>query len=516
MADQRDKPFTPPVPRDHADASFSEMVPFRSKKINIFKSPLFIIAVLAAIVVPFLFGSMSEVLKSQVNGGSPLQVLQAMQTFTFVTVFFIVMLIQILVYLYVRPNRSMWVYMIPFVFAAVVIYYPLLFSPYSLIFRTLPLGPGWNPANSSGVDLFVAMFFAAGLCEELLKATPILIGAWLTMRAYKDPRHAQGSLYRYLHVRGPLDGALMGVFAGGGFVLTETGLEYVGIELARILQLGGNIALASTSALLLLLPRVLGAITGHMAYAGIFGYFIGLAVIRPRQKWMLIGIGLLTASLLHAIWNSFAGEIPFGYYIVAGASAVALAAVLLKARQLEMASGSAGADTSGSIVVDKRIPPVMPAAPAGIPVTAPPQVPVAPPPQAAAPPPTTPPPITAPPTTAPPATAPPTTTPPAAAAAEALALNIDGMMMPLRAGGRLDLGAEPALGGRGAGIVGAIIPHPTRANVLGLRNEGTAGWKARLRDGSEQVIEHDQSIRLAVGVEIFFADGLAGAVVKLG
>lgn len=30
------------------------------------------------------------------------------------------------------------------------------------------------------------------------------------------------------------------------------------------------------------------------------------------------------------------------------------------------------------------------------------------------------------------------------------------------------------------------------------------------------MIEHDQSIRLAVGVEIFFADGLTGSVVKLG
>jgi hypothetical protein len=103
-----------------------------------------------------------------------------------------------------------------------------------------------------------------------------------------------------------------------------------------------------------------------------------------------------------------------------------------------------------------------------------------------------------------------------AGVAEVLMLNIDGMMLPLRAGGRLDLAAEPALGGRGAGVVGAIIPHPTRANVLGLKNEGPAGWRAKLRDGSQQNIEHDQSIRLAAGVEITFIDGLTGAVVKVG
>ncbi len=97
-----------------------------------------------------------------------------------------------------------------------------------------------------------------------------------------------------------------------------------------------------------------------------------------------------------------------------------------------------------------------------------------------------------------------------------IGLDIDGMMMPLRAGGVIDLAAEPALGGRGAGVKGSVISHPTRANVLGLRNDGTAAWSALLRDGSTQMIGHDQSIRLAPGVSIQFADGLKGAVVKLG
>jgi hypothetical protein len=89
-------------------------------------------------------------------------------------------------------------------------------------------------------------------------------------------------------------------------------------------------------------------------------------------------------------------------------------------------------------------------------------------------------------------------------------------MLPLRPGGRVDLAAEPALGGRGAGIIGLVIPHPTRANVLGLRNDGPVPWTAQLRDGSRQMIERDQSIRLAPGVAITFGDGLGGAVVKLG
>lgn len=102
------------------------------------------------------------------------------------------------------------------------------------------------------------------------------------------------------------------------------------------------------------------------------------------------------------------------------------------------------------------------------------------------------------------------------AVAEMLALDIEGMQIPLRADGNFDLSAEPALGGRGAGVVGAIVPHPTRANVLGLRNSGTVPWTARLRDGSQQAIERDQNIRLAPGTTISFGNGLFGSVVKLG
>ena len=101
-------------------------------------------------------------------------------------------------------------------------------------------------------------------------------------------------------------------------------------------------------------------------------------------------------------------------------------------------------------------------------------------------------------------------------AEQPLALDIDGMMLPLRGGASLDLGAEPALGGRGKGVVGQIVPHPSRAHVLGLRNGGTIAWTARLRDGSQQVIEQNQNIRLAPGVQIDFGGGLTGRVVPLG
>ncbi len=50
----------------------------------------------------------------------------------------------------------------------------------------------------------------------------------------------------------------------------------------------------------LLIPRSLSEAFGHMAYAGCFGYFIGLAVLKQEQRWKILAIGLVSSSLLHA------------------------------------------------------------------------------------------------------------------------------------------------------------------------------------------------------------------------
>lgn len=501
------RPFVPPVPRDHDEATFSEMVPFRSTKIKLWRSPLFLLAIMAAILSVFMFGLFSSMLGAQTAQGR----VDAMTTANIAAVFFIVMMFQLIVYMYVRPNRAIWGYLIPFAVVSAMLYIQPILQLFIFIFRNILPG-NVEPLISGGqepsfVPLFIAMFFGAGLMEELMKAIPILFGAWLAWRGLSNPNNAKGTLYNLLHVRGPLDGALMGIFAGGGFIFIETSMQYVPNTVARIYQGSNDLGTAMAGALLLLLPRVIGGIVGHMAYSGIFGYFIGLAVIRPKQRWKLLLIGYLSATLIHTLWNSV-GVISFVLqYVIAGIAAVGLVGAVLKARQLDMSrAGGAGADTMGSIVVDRRpgAPQAapMPMAPAMAPA---PQQAVAPAsPAQAAPQPQA---VPSPGATAPPAPA---------AAAEVLMLNIDGMMLPLRAGGRLDLGAEPALGGRGAGVVGAIIPHPTRAHVLGLKNEGASGWQAKLRDGSTQTIEREQSIRLAAGVEITFADGLTGAVVTVG
>lgn len=462
-----------PTPRDHDAINISELMPFRSSRIKLWKSPLFILALLAALVTPLLFGLMNGAL-----GGQSVETRMASMFVTAViAVFFLLMVIQLAVYLYVKPGRPLWHYLLTSALVAAILVTPLS-TPFFFVFRTILPGQIDPAQQYSFVPKFIKMLFAAGLMEELLKATPILLGAWLSLRATKPPIGSQNLLFNLFRVRGPLDGALMGVFAGGGFIFVETAFDYIPRISNQVLQQTNDPMAAVAGGLLLLLPRVFGGLVGHMAYSGLFGYFIGLAVIRPNQIWKLLAIGYVSAATIHALWNSVDTISPVLNYVIAGVSAVVMVGALLKARQLDAGAASAGAiDTSGSIVVDRR-------AQSG------PRVP-------------------APTLTEPMPVAP-------AAAGQALLLDIDGFVVPLREAGRLDLGSEPALAGRGAGVLGEVVAHPTRPGVLGLRNTGGNAWTARLRDGGVQTIEPSQNVRLAPGVIIAFSAGVNGAVRSAG
>src|SRR5688572_29994462 len=170
-----------PTPRDHNVASMSEIMPFRSSSIKIWKSPLFLLALLAAIVTPFLFSLMGGVFDGQDDRVR----MASMITAGIVAVFFLLMIIQLAVYLYVKPGRALWIYMIPFIVVCAILATPIA-APYFIFFRQILPGNIDPQQQLPFVQKFIGMLFAAGLMEELLKATPILIGAWLTISAMKS------------------------------------------------------------------------------------------------------------------------------------------------------------------------------------------------------------------------------------------------------------------------------------------------------------------------------------------
>ncbi len=188
--------------------------------------------------------------------------------------------------------------------------------------------PGSLPQEGEEITfmaLFIRMFFGAGLMEELLKALPVL-GLYIIGRLVRSPWRERIGVWE------PLDGILVGTASAVGFTLIETLGQYVPGIINVTLQAGqGN---AEQLGLQLLIPRMLGSIFGHMAYSGYLGYFIGLSVLIPRQRWQILSIGYVCASVLHALWNTTGYVSPVLLAVVGVLSYAFLGAAILKARAI--------------------------------------------------------------------------------------------------------------------------------------------------------------------------------------
>ncbi|MEO1519667.1 MAG: PrsW family glutamic-type intramembrane protease [Cyanobacteria bacterium J06633_2] len=189
--------------------------------------------------------------------------------------------------------------------------------------------PGAIPGPDESVNivvLLVNMFFGAGLMEELLKGIPILLGAWVAINLRSPYRDIFG-------VAEPLDGILIGSASAVGFTLMETLFQYVPSIVNDVTLQASGID-PELMGLQLLIPRILGSVSGHMAYSGYFGYFIGLSVLKPKSRWQTLMIGYLSASLLHALWNTTGYINPVVLALVGILSYAFLTAAILKARAL--------------------------------------------------------------------------------------------------------------------------------------------------------------------------------------
>ena len=207
----------------------------------------------------------------------------------------------------------------------------LMLSPILNVFLWVFRGllPGEIPSPDASVNvitLMIKMFFGAGLMEELLKGIPILLGAWIGFSMRSPNRQKWG-------VCEPLDGILIGSASAVGFTLMETLWQYVPAVVNDVTFQASGID-TDLVGLQLLIPRILGSVSGHMAYSGYFGYFIGLSVYKPKFRWRILAIGYLSASLLHALWNTTGYINPVILALVGILSYAFLTAAILKARAM--------------------------------------------------------------------------------------------------------------------------------------------------------------------------------------
>jgi RsiW-degrading membrane proteinase PrsW (M82 family) len=407
-----------------------------------------------------------------------------------------------LVYRLCGKKKPIWLPLVPGLITAGILSYGLglfnaIFSiPATIKFDDLIA----NSANIPYPDLFYNVFVQVGLKEELMKAVPVLLFAFFA------PRITQ-SFGRDLEIREPLDGILIATGSALGFTMVETMTQYVPLAL----QQSGFV-----SGLNLLLVRVGAGLSGHVAYSGYFGYFIGLAMLKPQGRWKTIGIGWLFAAVMHTLWDSIGNDMLM--LAVGLVSYVLLGAAILKARQISPTRAQnfatqiyhspqapvpqpsyAGAPAAGQYSVAPQMPqfdPGPPAPPAQQqnfsphpPLPAPPAWPPAAAYQPAGPVIATPPPA------------------PAATMSSGLTIFLAGQRIPLSPGRQFTESEIPGLhAAAGDGNVAEVTRHPADPAVLGLRNTSTVSWTAWTPNGESREIPGGKTIRLSPGTTIQFGN----------
>jgi RsiW-degrading membrane proteinase PrsW (M82 family) len=199
----------------------------------------------------------------------------------------------------------------------------LFFTVLELMFR-----PPWVMAlvNATSVPAqFVGHFFAAGMMEECAKMLPVVGLIWLT-------RRQTGGAPRW-GVTEPLDAVLFACASAAVFVMDETLLSYVPRAMRDATANSGNAAIGLYAGLSLAIVRTLDSLTGHLAFSGYFGYFVGLSLLRPKHAIPLVAGGYLMASAIHALGNATSG-LPMVSLFISATSFVFLVAVILNARKV--------------------------------------------------------------------------------------------------------------------------------------------------------------------------------------
>ena len=226
------------------------------------------------------------------------------------------------VYQLCGKSKPWWIILGAALFTAALLRSPILQVFLWFFYNVLPGTPPTGQVNF--LSVLIAMFFGAGLMEELLKALPIFALWFIGLRLGKKWRSRFG-------ISEPLDGILIGAASAIGFMLTETLGLYVPSIVQSVANQSASPEIAELTGLQLLIPRVLGSVAGHMAYSGYFGYFIGLSVLKPSLRWQILTIGYLSSAFLHALWNTSALVSFWMLAVVGGISYAFLVAAILKA-----------------------------------------------------------------------------------------------------------------------------------------------------------------------------------------
>ena len=426
------------------------------------------------------------------------------------------------IYRLVGKNKAWWILLACFAFSVYICWLDDTQGTFMWMYTFFhgELAGGMPTAKEGFASLFMKHFLGTGFYEVLFKAIPIFL---LVIAG----RFMPPALRERIGITEPLDGILLGAAAGGGFAIMETlgqyvscvqngGLVYQWLKLAigpmhlateqqvtaliailqdpaqspqlrvqalhalqQLINSAANIINTAPGAKAVIF-RSIDLAFGHMAYSGYFGYFIGLSVLKPEKRWKILGIGLISAALPHALWDSigYFDILPLRAVVAVGSYAI-LAAAILKAREISpnravlQPSIVLGAynpqSTAGSAAWQKPAP--MAAAAAATPGLG---APVAPPPLPNLP-------------------------------AGTLSLRIGLKQLVVVPGLRLLEHQVPGLQAQSPeGAVAEVTRNPNDPSILGLTNLSGSVWEVVTANGNRREIQPGGTIKLARGTKIDF------------
>jgi RsiW-degrading membrane proteinase PrsW (M82 family) len=244
-------------------------------------------------------------------------------------------------YIYSGIKKTPALYILPALFLYAEMTTPIA-TPFFYVFRTLL--PGSPSQDPTFLNAITPAFFGSGLMEELMKAVPALLGLYVARRSTASEAPANRYL-DWLRCSTPLEGILIGLAAGAGFVYVEA--------LYQIVPETGHYAANPDNyytGLVPLLERVRQGVLGNMTRAGISGFFIGLSARYPRSMIALLAVAWLLPALLHTLWNlsPYLDLGAAGSWIKNGVSFLVFAACLVGAKRMDARAMPLQAESSRS------------------------------------------------------------------------------------------------------------------------------------------------------------------------
>jgi RsiW-degrading membrane proteinase PrsW (M82 family) len=279
----------------------------------------------------------------QGNSGDD-EIKQAWQVY-WIVVLYIAFLVNYYIYEICNRARGWWLIASVALFTFVLMATPIAYYWAALFYDVIPAAQ-WRKSSIVPVQL-AGWFVSTGLSEEGFKAWPLfglaLLGAGLSFLG----RHTEGRLRalllgikKHISLSEPLDGIILGVASGTGFFMKET----LALYLPGIMSQTKDAGTQAFDGLVLLLARGLPDLAEHSAWSGLFGYFVGLAVLRPGMAIVLLPIGWLSAAALHAAWDGIGAVtnsqiIILGFWFFLGVLSYALlGGAIFKAREISPTS----------------------------------------------------------------------------------------------------------------------------------------------------------------------------------